>query len=85
MSEFKKIDRMSALGKTLAEMRKEIEADGRVDLQETAFLLKALAPFENSDEGVRAFVTALREVRADRVITDEESARIIGFLDDLLS
>ena len=71
--------------KALIEMHRDIKADGKVDFRETAFLLKALAPLEQSSATVAAFVKELRQVREDGVITPEESARVIQLLDELLA
>ena len=71
--------------KALIEMHRDIKADGKVDFCETTTLLKALAPLEGSGATIDAFVRALREVRADGVITPDESARIIALLDELLA
>ena len=73
------------LRRALVEMHRDVKADGKVDFSETTFLLKALAPMEGSGATIDAFVKALREVRADGVITPEESKRIIGLLDELLA
>ena len=73
------------LRRALVEMHRDVKADGKVDFSETTFLLKALAPMEGSGATIDAFVKALREVREDGVITPEESARIIGLLDELLA
>ena len=73
------------LRRSLEEMRREIMADGRIDFGETSFLLKVLSPLEDTGATIGAFVKALREVRADRVITQAESDRIMGLLDDLLA
>ena len=73
------------LRRALVEMHRDVKADGKVDFSETTFLLKALAPMEGSGATIDAFVKALREVRADGVITPEESTRIIGLLDELLA
>ena len=72
------------LRKALEVMRRDITADGKVDFQEATFLLKAMAPMEGAGATIDAFIKALREVRADGVITPEESARILKLLDELL-
>ena len=72
------------LRKSLEEIRRDITVDGKVDFQEASFLLKALAPMEGSGATTDAFVRALREVRADGVITAEESDEILKLLDELL-
>ena len=75
---------MFDLRKALEAMRRDITADGKVDFQEATFLLKAMAPMEGTAVTTDAFITALREVRADGVITPEESERILKLLDELL-
>ena len=72
------------LRKALVEMRRDVLADGKVDFGETTFLLQAMEPMEGSGATTDAFVKALREVRADGVITTEESDRILRLLDELL-
>ena len=69
----------------LEEMRRDIKADGKVDYQEATFLQKAMSRLEGSGATTDAFITALREVRADGVITAEESDRILKLLDELLA
>ena len=76
---------MFDLRKALEEMRRDIKADGKVDFLEVTFLLKAMAPMEGSGATTDAFIRALREVREDGVITEEESARILRLLDDFLA
>lgn len=70
--------------KALEAMRRDITADGKVDFQEASFLLKAMRCLEGSGAATDAFIRALREVRADGVITAEESDRILKLLDELL-
>ena len=72
------------LRKALEAMHRDITADGKVDFQEATFLLKAMVPMEGTGATTDAFVKALREVRADGVITAEESDRILKLLDELL-
>ena len=69
----------------LEEMRRDIEADGKVDFSEATFLLKAMAPMAGGGATTDAFIAALREVREDGVITPEESAKILNMLDELLA
>ena len=76
---------MFDLRKALEEMRRDIKADGKVDFLEVTFLLKAMTPMEGSGATTDAFIRALREVREDGVITEEESARILRLLDDFLA
>ena len=71
--------------KALLAMQSDVRADGKVDFQEATFLLKAMAPIEGSGAATDAFIKTLREVRADGVITPEESAKILKLLDELLA
>jgi|GEM_PF-9113 len=71
--------------RAMVEMRRDIISDGKVDFRETTFLLRALAPMEQSGATIGKFVKALREVRDDGVITPEESDRILKMLDELLA
>ena len=73
------------LRKALLGMRRDITADGKLDFCEATFLLKAMAPMEGSGATTDAFIRALREVRADGVITAEESDRILKLLDEMLA
>ena len=60
--------------------------DGRIDMVETAWLVKAIHQDEDSvDDGIKAFVARLREVRADGVVTPEESKDIVRMMDALLA
>ena len=69
----------------LEEMRRDIKADGKVDFQEATFLLKAMKHLEGSGATIDAFIKVLREVRADGVITAEESDKVLKLLDELLA
>lgn len=73
------------LRKALGDMQRDIVADGKVDFAETTFLLKAMAPLEGTGATIDAFIRELRDVRADGVVTEEESTRIKGLLDELLA
>ena len=73
------------LRRGLVEMRNDIARDGKVDYSETTVLLRALEPYAETGAVMKAFVQALHEVREDGVITPEESSRVLGFLDELLS
>ena len=68
----------------LEEIRRDIKADGKVDYQEATFLQKAMSRLEGSGATTDAFIRALGEVRADGVISAEESDRILKLLDELL-
>ena len=67
-------------------LRPIILHDGRLDLVETAWLVKAIHNDEDSlGEEFRAFVARLREVRADGIVTPEESESIVRMMDALLA
>ena len=70
----------------LRTLRPIILNDGRLDLGETAWLLKAIHQDEDSlGDGLKAFVARLREVRADGVVTPEESESLVRMMDALLA
>ena len=71
--------------KALEGMRRDVTADGKVDFEEATFLLKAMAPMEGTGATTDAFVKALGEVRADGVISAEESDMILKLLDEMLA
>ena len=73
------------LRRGLVEMRNDIARDGKVDYSETTVLLRALEPYAETGEVMKAFVKTLHEVREDGVITPEESVRVLRLLDELLS
>ena len=66
-------------------LAKMAKADGKVDFQEATILLKAMNHLAGSGATTDAFIKALREVRADGVITAEESERILKLLDEMLA
>ena len=65
-------------------LRDEVEADGRLDAAEAAMMAEAFAPHADGDKRIADLVSELKAVRADGVITPEESARILTLLDHLL-
>ena len=72
--------------RAIRNLRPIILHDGRLDLVETAWLVKAIHNDEDSlGEEFRAFVARLREVRADGVVTPEESESIVRMMDALLA
>ena len=67
-------------------LRPIILQDGRLDIVETAWLVKAIHQDEDSlGDDFRAFVALLREVRADGVVTPEESESLVRMMDALLA
>lgn len=65
-------------------LRDEVKADGRLDAAEAAMMAEAFAPHADGDRRIADLVSELKAVRADGVITPEESARILTLLDHLL-
>lgn len=66
----------------VAKLRGMVEADGVIDLDETAMLLRAVRPFVA--QGVSSAIELMKllvDVRADGVVTNEESQRIIRMLE----
>ena len=67
-------------------LRPIILHDGRLDLVETAWLVKAIHNDEDSlGEEFLAFVARLREVRSDGIVTPEESEILVRMMDALLA
>ena len=67
-------------------LRPIILHDGCLDLVETAWLVKAIHQDEDSlGDGLKAFAARLREVRADGVVTPEESESLVRMMDALLA
>ena len=70
--------------KCIHDLRPAFLADGKIDMVEAGWLLKATHGREQAlSPKVRDFVALLREVRADGVVTSEESARLIAAMDEL--
>lgn len=65
-------------------LRDEVKADGRLDAAEAAMMAEVFAPHAGGDKRIADLVSELKAVRADGVITPEESARILTLLDHLL-
>ena len=67
-------------------LRPIILQDGRLDIVETAWLVKAIHQDEDSlGDDFKAFVACLREVRADGVVTPQESESLVRMMDALLA
>lgn len=66
--------------------RRIVEADGVIDLGETAGLLRISAAYARTGDPVATKLSKLlREVRADGVITPEESRQVIEMLESITS
>ena len=62
-----------------------IIADGRVDFDETTQLLEILKPLGEFDAKAIELRKVVEEVRADGVVTDEESAKLIALIKDFMT
>ena len=74
----------SSFAQVIDMIRTVVEADGIVDIGETGLLIRFIRPFV--EKGVPAAVkldALLREVRADGVITSDESRRVLAMLEDI--
>lgn len=69
------------LAETIQALRAPLLADGRIDMAETAVLLRAVAPFSRKgDPNAITLEKTLRKVREDGVVTKEESDLVLGLL-----
>lgn len=72
----------SSFARALANLRPVIEADGVIDLVETAWLLRISRVYaEKGDAAAVALTNLLKRVRADGVITPEESREVLDMLE----
>lgn len=72
----------SSFARALANLRPVIEADGVIDLVETAWLLRISRVYaEKGDAAAVALTNLLGRVRADGVITPEESREVLAMLE----
>lgn len=76
----------SAFARALANLRPVVEADGVIDLVETGWLLRISRVYaEKGDEAAVALTNLLNRVRADGVITPEESREVLAMLERINS
>lgn len=73
------------LGEHLRAVAGAIVADGRVDFGETTRLLEILKPLGEFDAKAVALRKAVEEVRADGVVTAEESEKLVALIKDFMS
>ena len=72
--------------KVIADIRKVVETDGVIDLAETAGLLRISRPYaERGNAAAQQLMKLLDEVRADGVITAEESQRVLVMLERIVN
>lgn len=73
-------------GKAIENLKNACCADGRIDLDETGAILRFVKPYAlNGNEDAVALEQLLHHVRADGVITEEESAQVIDTLERISS
>ena len=77
-------DGETSLGEHLRAVAGVIVADGRVDFDETTRLLEILKPLGEFDAKAVGLRKAVEEVRADGVVTDEESAKLVALIKDFM-
>lgn len=76
----------SAFARALANLRPVVEADGVIDLVETGWLLRISRVYAvKGDEAAVALTSLLNRVRADGVITPEESREVLAMLERINS
>ena len=71
---------MAEIQEAIRKLEKGILEDGKVDKAETEILLNFAKPLAATNHDMAEFVRALEDVRADGVITHEESFRIAAHL-----
>lgn len=76
----------NSFAKAIRDVRKIVEGDGVIDLTETAWLLRiSRTCAEKGNLAARELVKLLDDVRADGVVTAEESRRILKMLESIAS
>ena len=72
----------SSFARALANLRPVVEADGVIDIVETAWLLRISRVYaEKGDKNAVALTDLLNRVREDGVVTPEESREILSILE----
>ena len=84
MKEFTTSERQ-AFRQMLQGLRNFVAADGKVDIGETAAILGLVRPFAEKDEDCAELVKLLEAVRADGVVTADESVAVIRLIERLSS
>ena len=75
-----KPEEKKAFRQLLTGLENLVGADGKIDLRETEVILGLVKPLATVDADCAALTKALEEVRADGVVTPEESARILELI-----
>ena len=78
-------DGETSLGEHLRAVAGSIVADGKVDFDETTRLLEILKPLGEFDAKAVELRKTVEEVRADGVVTDEESAKLVALIKDFMA
>ena len=78
-------DGETSLGEHLRMVAGAIIADGRVDFDETTRLLEILKPLGEFDAKAVELRKTVEEVRADGVVTAEESAKLVQLIRDFMA
>ena len=80
----KRKDKETGLGEHLRMVAGAIIADGRVDFDETTRLLEILKPLGEFDAKAVELRKTVEEVRADGVVTEAESAKLVALIKDFM-
>ena len=75
-----KPEEKKAFRQLLTGLENLVGADGKIDLRETEVILGLVKPLATVDADCAALTKAWEEVRADGVVTPEESARILELI-----
>ena len=78
-------DGETSLGEHLRMVAGSIVADGKVDFDETTRLLEILKPLGEFDAKAVELRKTVEEVRADGVVTGEESAKLVALIRDFMA
>ena len=78
-------DGETGLGEYLRVVAGAIVADGRFDFDETTRLLEILKPLGEFDAKAVELRKTVEEVRADGVVTAEESAKLVALIKDFMA
>jgi len=68
------------LSKELDAFARRIAEDGRIDYNESTVLLRVMTPLAEGDARIAQLVAVLKDVRADGVVSPEESVRLLELI-----
>jgi len=69
---------------SIAKLQKSVLGDRKIDLEETKILLDFARPLATEHAEMAEFIELLKDIRADGVVTDEESEKLEIYLDWLV-